>query len=131
VQSLVNGLDLAFYRVMRVSIPTEANLRGGLKALSAVPRRCEKSSTSSNLGRKQAGFNQQSAKTTPPLQVELVCRDETNGFDPFWDAPRLVPAFVTQVLAQAMPERRDHLAVETAYGRAFCPRKALLLDRKS
>jgi hypothetical protein len=116
---------------MRVTIPSKANLRGGLNALSVMPRRCEKSSASSNLGRKQPDLNKESAKFAPRLQVELVCRDETNGFDPFWDGPRLVPAFVTQVLAQAMPERRHNFTVETAYGQALCPRKALLLDCKS
>jgi hypothetical protein len=116
---------------MRLTLPSEANLRGGLKVLSAKPRRCEKPSASSNLGDKQPGLDKKSDKCGPRLQVELVCREETNGFDPFWDGPRLVPAFVTQVLGQAMPERRDNLAVETAYGRALCPRKTLLLDRKS
>jgi hypothetical protein len=60
-----------------------------------------------------------------------LCRDDTPRFDPFWDGPRLVPAFVAQLLGQAMPERRDNAMVETTYGRAVSPRKALLLDRKS
>ena len=63
--------------------------------------------------------------------MELVCRDETEGIDPFWDGPRLVPAFVTQLLAQMIPKGREIPSVQTAYDRARCPRKALLLDRKS
>ena len=60
-----------------------------------------------------------------------MCQDETRAHDPFWDAPRLMPTFVAQLMGQAMPERRDSGAsVQTAYGSA-APRKALLFDRKS
>ena len=65
------------------------------------------------------------------MQVELVCQEETRAFDPFWDGPRLMPAFVAQVMGQIIMERRDSsVSVETAYG-SMQPRKALLLDRKS
>ena len=62
--------------------------------------------------------------------MELVSRDDASRYDPFWDAPRLLPTFVTQLLGQLMPERRESVSVE-AYGRAGAPRTALLLDRKS
>ena len=45
-------------------------------------------------------------KRTPRLQVELVCQKGTPAHDPFWDAPRLTPAFVTQLLSQAMADGR-------------------------
>lgn len=41
-----------------------------------------------------------------------------------------MPSFVTQLLGQVMPERRETVSVETAYGTAV-PRQALLVDRKS
>jgi len=66
-----------------------------------------------------------------PNPLERLYRDDTPRFDPFWDGPRLVPAFVAQLLGQVMPERRETVMVETAYGRAVSPHKALLLDRKS
>jgi len=97
-----------------------------------MPRRCEKSSDSSALNQEQADLNAGDHKNHLPVRVELLCQDDTPGFDPFWDGPRLLPAFVAQLMGQAMPERRDTGAmVETAYGSLFHPRKALLLDRKS
>lgn len=101
-----------------------------------MPRRCEKSSDSNALGQEQADLNADDRKLPVPVRGELVCQDDTPDFDPFWDGPRLLPAFVAQVIGQmmekAMPDRRDASAtVETAYGSVFCPRKALLLDRKS
>jgi hypothetical protein len=117
---------------MRIAGPFDLNVRPGIKTLAAMPRRCEKSSDSSALGQEQADLNAENHKTPSPLRVELVCQDETSGFDPFWDGPRLLPAFVAQLIGQAMPDRRDIGAtVETAYGSLFHPRKALLLDRKS
>jgi hypothetical protein len=117
---------------MRVTGPFDATARGGLKALAALPRRCGKPSNSSALGRERQNHDGEKEKSPPRLQVELVCQDETVGFDPFWDAPRLLPTFVAQVMGQAMPNRRDiSVSVQTAYGSVRCPRKALLLDRKS
>jgi hypothetical protein len=116
---------------MRVTGPFDAIARGGLKALANAPRRCEKPSSSSALGRERQNLKDEKEKSPPRLQVELVCQEETGGFDPFWHAPRLLPTFVAQVMGQVMPDRRDTgVSVETAYGSA-APRKALLLDRKS
>jgi hypothetical protein len=116
---------------MRVTVPLHTGVRESQKTLAASPRAIEKTSASSALGREQQGRDDTREKAAVPLQVELVYRDDTPRFDPFWDAPRLLPTFVTQVLGQAMPERRENVCVETAYGRATSPRKALLLDRKS
>ncbi len=116
---------------MRVTGPFDIVVRGGLKASAQQPRAVEKASGSSALGRERQNLGGQDRDKSPPrLQVELVCQDETRGHDPFWDAPRLLPTFVTQVMGQVMPERRESVSVETAYGSA-APRKALLLDRKS
>lgn len=115
---------------MRVTGPFEIAVRGGPKASGADARRVEKASASSGLGNGAKDLNGKQEKRVPRLQVELVCQDDTRSHDPYWDAPRLLPTFVTQVMAQAFPERRAETSVETAYGRA-APRMALLLDRKS
>ena len=115
---------------MRVNGPLDLIARGGVKPFAANTRRCEKPSPSSALGNQPQAFAQTTPKSPPRLQVELVSQAETARFDPFWDGPRLVPSFVTQLLGQVMPERREAVSVETAYGTAV-PRKALLVDRKS
>ena len=116
---------------MRVTGPFEIAVRGGQKASAGDARRVEKSSSSSGLGSRPQDMAGEREKAVPRLRVELVCQDETRGHDPFWDAPRLLPTFVTQLMGQAFPERRETASVETAYGSVARPRMALLLDRKS
>ena len=116
---------------MRVTGPFEIAVRGGVKPSAAAPRAVEKASASSRLGNQPKDLNGKREQAPPRLQVELVCQDETRTPDPYWDAPRLLPTFVTQVMAQAMPERRETVSVETAYGSARNPRMALLVDRRS
>jgi hypothetical protein len=125
------GTRLALYPRMRVTGPFEIAVRERPKAFGAAARCVEKTSPSSGLGNKSGKLDANPDKLARPLQVELVCQDDTRRFDQFWDSPRLVPTFVTQVMAQAMPERRQSVSVETAYGSARTPRMALLLDRKS
>lgn len=126
-----HGTNFAFYTYMRVTGPFDINLRSGIKLLAAHPRACEKSSGSSTLDRQPQDFNAPGEKPLP-VQVELLCQDETPRFDPFWDGPRLLPAFVAQLMGQMNMDRRDTgMSVETAYGRIRDPRQALLLDRKS
>lgn len=116
---------------MRVNGPLESIGRGGSKTFVALPRVVEKASAASALGAHGGKREQPREKTPPHLRVELVCQSDTQGFDPFWDAPRLLPVFVAQVLGQAMPERRDSTAMaHTAYGSAAL-REGLLVDRKS
>ena len=119
---------------MRISGPHEFAANRGSKALVSLPRRCEKTNSSSALNgyRQKDDTDGQSSITVSPL--ELVSQDETFDFDPFWDGPRLLPTFVAQVMAQAMamPERRDGaMMLETAYASIAFPRMALVLDRKS
>ena len=116
---------------MRAIIPVEIGIAGGSRAPALSPRAVKKTSASSALGHESPDADCGKEKPAPAPQAECVCRDDTPRFDPFWDGPRLVPAFVAQLLGQAMPERRDAAMVETAYGRAVSPRKSLLLDRKS
>jgi len=116
---------------MRVTVPVHGSVRESLKALAGNPRAIEKASPSSSLRREGSNDSPGGKKQTPHLTVELVCQDEAQRHDPFWDAPRLLPTFVTQVLGQVMAEPRESVSVQSAYGRAASPRMALLLDRKS
>jgi hypothetical protein len=116
---------------MRVTGHFEFAAAKGPKAFAGSARPVEKISTSSALGRQPQDLGGEREKSPPRLQVELVYQDETRGYDPFWDTPRLLPTFVTQVMGQVMPARRKNVSVETAYGSVRCPRMALLLDRKS
>ena len=113
---------------MRVTGPFEIAVRGGQKAFGA---RCAPASKNPALpaawaaGRKT--WHGSRAKSAPRLQVELVCQDETRGHDPFWDAPRLLPAFVAQVMGQVMPERREHrVSGNRLWQRCRGPRMALV-----
>ena len=97
-----------------------------------MPRRCEKSSDSNALGQDNADVESDRRKGQPTLRVQLVSQNNTSPLDPFWDGPRLMPAFVAQLIGQTLPERRDAAAkVETAYGTLGAARMALLVDRKS
>jgi hypothetical protein len=116
---------------MRAIAPLPTGIAEAPKAPAWSRRSIEKASASSTLGREQQQSDPRREKTAPPLRVELVYRDDTPRLDPFWDGPRLLPAFVTQLLGQAMPRPRENVPWETAYGRAAAPRAALLLDRKS
>jgi hypothetical protein len=116
---------------MRAIIPVEIGMAGASGAPAQSLRAVKKASASSALGHQKSDADHGKEKPAPAPQPERLYRDDTPSFDPFWDGPRLVPAFVAQLLGQVMPERRDTAMVETAYGRAVSPRKALLLDRKS
>ena len=116
---------------MGAIIPLETGITGGSGAPALSLRAVKKPSASSALGHERPDADCDKERPAPAPRAACLCRDDTPGFDPFWDGPRLVPAFVAQLLGQAMPERRDGATVETPYGRAVSPRKALLLDRKS
>jgi len=116
---------------MRAIIPVGTGIAGASGAPAQSVRAVKKASASSALGQERSDADRGKENPAPAPQAERLCRDDTPSFDPFWDGPRLVPAFVAQLLGQVMPERRDNAQVETAYGRAVSARKALLLDRKS
>ncbi len=89
----------------------------------------EKPSASSDLGDKRGNTPKDGEKPRPRLTVELVCQGETKLHDPFWDGPRLVPGFATQLLGQVMAAAR-----ETRSGAAYSmptERRAALLDLRS
>lgn len=116
---------------MRVNGSLDPVPHGSFRSSAVELRAIEKSSLSSHLGQQAQHGKQPDAKNVPRIQVELVSHSETTAFDPLWDGPRLVPSFVTQMLAQAMPENSEpDITVETAYGSA-APRRSLLIDRTS
>jgi hypothetical protein len=115
---------------MQVNRPFASFYRSGVhRAMNAVGN-AAKPGTSGQLGMERHDQPAQKSKATPRLQVELVSQDDTAGFDPFWDGPRLKPIFVAQLLGQVMPARRTAVAVDNVYGKAAV-RTALLVDRKS
>jgi len=95
-----HGTKLAIYTYMRVTGPFDINLRSGIKTLAVGARACEKSSGSSTLGQQPQDFNADEQQPALPVRLELLCQDETPRFDPFWDGPRLLPAFVAQLMGQ-------------------------------
>jgi hypothetical protein len=56
-------------------------------------------------------------RKTPRPAVEHVCQGGTKAHDPFRDGPRLNPAFVTQLLGQAMIDT-ERPAPRLVYGDA-------------
>ena len=114
-----------------MSPSTETNFRSGAPGAELPARVVEKASPSSALDHYPPPASESEESATPRVQVGLVCQPGTEAYDPIWDAPRLLPTFVAQVLGQVMPERRLCTSVETAYGTARLGRMALLLDRRS
>lgn len=124
-------MALALLEDMRVSPSTETNFRSGAPGAGLPAHAVEKASPSSALDHYPPPASEAEESATPRVQVGLVCQPGTEAYDPIWDAPRLLPTFVAQVLGQVMPERRLCTSVETAYGTARLGRMALLLDRRS
>jgi hypothetical protein len=113
---------------MRVNGNIDCANRGRLPLPGKAARAVEKTSPASGLKREQAGADARPRKAPPRLQVELVCQDETAGFDPFRDAPKLRPAFVAQVLGQVMAQAQTDPSAQAAY-RRLSPVRSRLLDR--
>lgn len=125
-----SGLPLALPKSMRVNGPLCPASRGKVLLPPAGARAVEKTSPASGLKRERPDAFQPPRKTAPRLRIELVCQDDTQGFDPFRDAPKFRSAFVTQVLGQAMAEERALPSAQTAYRRA-AEIGARLIDRRS
>lgn len=115
---------------MRVNGPFAIVPAASPRTCAASARAAQKTSAASGLHAETQGSPPREEKRPRTLRVELVSRNETDGRDPFRDAPRLSSCFAAQLLGQVMPERRDAARIQTAYGSA-APRMALLLDRKS
>jgi hypothetical protein len=102
---------------MRVNGHIDSASRGRLPLPAAGARAVEKTSAASSLKREQSGADPRQRRTPPRLQVELVCQDETTGFDPFRDAPTLRPTFVAQLLGQVMAQASANPSAQAAYRR--------------
>ena len=89
--------------------------KAGFKACRETARALGNASDSAHLRQDRQDAQRQAPKSRGKLLVELVSQGETKRHDPFWDGPRLMPAFVTQLLGQVMEQERNRL-VRTAYG---------------
>jgi hypothetical protein len=103
--------------------------RGAFKASPDAVRASGKTSGDKDLGAAPREFTKTSPHTPPRLNGAAVSHGGTGSFDPFWDGPRLVPAFVAQLLGQMTPEPGAPSAC-AAYSVPE-PRMARLLDRRS
>ena len=100
---------------MRVSTTLPAIWRESLRASVEGVTASEKSNESATSSSDGHNAPRDARKPRPRLQVELVCQTDTKAHDPFWDAPRLSPAFVTQLLGQVMAGERN-IAPRRVYG---------------
>ncbi|MBV9550138.1 MAG: hypothetical protein JO256_10755 [Alphaproteobacteria bacterium] len=111
---------------MRVIPSLPVQWRESLKASAERVSAPEKTSDSATLREEPRKSGKDAAVSPPPLKVELVCQDSTKAHDPFWDGPRLKPAFVAQLLAQVIASD-ERPTPRRVYGESES-RKALLLD---
>ncbi len=116
---------------MRVNPQPDTLGRSLIKGAAQYGRAVEKACPASALGRDQQFSEEPRQKKPTQVQADPLCQAGTESFDPKWEGPRLLPTFVTQLLGQVMPERRNRVALETAYGTAPLGRQALLVDRRS
>jgi len=100
---------------MRVQTTLPVVWRESLKASANGINAPQKPSDSASLDQGTREQPQSGRKERLRLQVELVCQDDTKAHDPFWDGPRLSPAFVTQLLGQVMAGERN-TAPRRVYG---------------
>ena len=102
--------------------------KAGFKACHETARALGNASDSAQFRKEDGAAQQKAHRQRPRPAVELVSQAETKRHDPFWDGPRLTPAFVTQLLGQVMHQEQNRL-VRTAYGNAE-DRSAGLLDTR-
>lgn len=122
-----HGPLLALFQAMSPLNALDIVRRSGVKPGLGPVRETQKSSSHRDLGNAPQDFAKPKDKTPPPLRVELVCQGETAPHDPFWDGPRLKPAFVTQFLGQVMAPGAPAPVSPSAY-EAPVPACARLLD---
>jgi hypothetical protein len=113
---------------MNALTPLVLHGKGSIKASCETARAIGKASNSEHLRQDQRETPHEAPKQRPRLVVEFVSQGETKRHDPFWDAPRLAPAFVTQLLGQVMDQERSRL-VRTSYGMP-AEKSARLLDTR-
>ena len=102
--------------------------KGSFKASAERARMAGNASNSAQFRKDDGDGQQQTPRPRPRLRAELLSQVETKRHDPFWDGPRLTPAFVTQLLGQVMQQEQNRL-VRTAYGNAE-EKSARLFDKR-
>lgn len=102
---------------MSTLTPIAVTMKTGPRTCGETVRAIEKSSPSARPNGERHDTPRDPSKQPPRLQIELVSQAETARHDPFWDGPRLTPAFVTHVLGQVMVGERNRI-VRGAYGAA-------------
>lgn len=100
---------------MNALTPAAMAVKGSFKASCGTARALKNASTSAQFEQDRRETPREAPRQRPRVVVELVSQGETKRHDPFWDAPRLTPAFVTQLLGQVMDEERLRL-VRAPYG---------------
>lgn len=114
---------------MRASAPLLLPPPGRSRLSPEALAGCEKPCASSDLEQGSREFTKPPPQAPPHLTVELMSQGDTCRRDPFWDAPRLLPVFVAQLLGQVMPDISP-VPSRSTY-RRHEPCVARLLDRKS
>jgi hypothetical protein len=113
---------------MNALTPLAVAVKGSTKASCATARALKNASHSAQFQQERQETPREAPKQRPRVVVELVSQGETKRHDPFWDAPRLAPVFVTQLLGQVMDQERNRL-VRTPYG-IRVEKSARLLDTR-
>jgi hypothetical protein len=90
--------------------------------------RVEKIHLSNGLDGERQNTPQQDDFASAKLARMPLSRNETIDVAPIWEEPRLVPAFVTQLLAQVMDERAPEAKSAASAYRNSAPKIALLYD---
>src|SRR3569833_1885434 len=122
------GARLAMSSGMRVSTTLPAIWRESLRASAEGVRACGKPNESAASGDDARDPARGDRRASPKLQIEIVSQDGTKPHDPFWDGPRLRPAFVTQLLGQLITSD-ERPSPRPVYGEKD-RREALLFDAR-
>ncbi|HEY7976776.1 MAG TPA: hypothetical protein VID67_01170 [Rhizomicrobium sp.] len=94
--------------------------------------RVEKIHHSNELDGERDGAAAREDFASAKLARQKLCRNETEAVAPNWDEERLVPTFVTQILAQAMNVAGPATpSTVCAYWRGDAPKVALLCDHEA
>jgi hypothetical protein len=102
-----------------------------LRATWKAQPRVEKARFSNGLDGEHSGAQDHGHPTRTQLSPLRPSRNDTARDVPEWQTVRLVPTFVTQVLAQALDERSDDRSALAAYARKAGLPVALICDRNT
>src|SRR6478735_634722 len=100
---------------MNALTPLAPHTKGSFRAPIEGARLRANAGDSAQFRKEDGAAQQKASRQRARSQADAVCQGDTKRHDPFWDGPRLLPAFVTQVLGQAMQQERNRLT-RPAYG---------------